>query len=74
MRDAQRKLRVVRVDGSPGWSTRSFRVFLPVLIGLAIPPPIGPGLGFGLVRGVVVRPQPPGMSSDKLAKTLVVAA
>lgn len=69
-----RRLKVVRVDGSPvGWYAAFTRFLIPVLIGLAIPPPIGPVLGFGLVLWGYRDRNRQGVH-DKLARTLVVAA
>ena len=67
-----RKIRVVRVDGSPvGWYGAFLRFFVPILLALAIPT-IGPLLGLGMVLWGYRDPNGQGIH-DKLARTLVVA-
>jgi uncharacterized RDD family membrane protein YckC len=66
-----RKLRIVRVDGSPvGWYGAFVRFFLPVIVALAIPT-IGPLLGLGMVLWGYRDANGQGIH-DKLARTLVV--
>jgi uncharacterized RDD family membrane protein YckC len=67
-----RKIRVVRVDGSPvGWYGSFTRFFVPILVALAIPT-LGPVLGLGMVLWGYRDPNGQGIH-DKLARTLVVA-
>ena len=67
-----RKIRVVRVDGSPvGWYGSFTRFFVPILVALAIPT-IGPLLGLGMVLWGYRDPNGQGIH-DKLARTIVVA-
>jgi uncharacterized RDD family membrane protein YckC len=67
-----RKIRVVRVDGSPvGWYGAFTRFFVPILVALAIPT-IGPLLGLGMVLWGYRDPNGQGIH-DKLARTIVVA-
>jgi hypothetical protein len=68
-----RKLKVVRVDGSPvGWSASFVRFALPVVLAVAVPS-IGPVVGLGLVIWSLRDPNHQGVH-DKLAKTIVVEA
>jgi uncharacterized RDD family membrane protein YckC len=67
-----RKIRVVRVDGSPvGWYGAFTRFFVPILVALAIPT-LGPVLGLGMVLWGYRDANGQGVH-DKLARTLVVA-
>jgi uncharacterized RDD family membrane protein YckC len=67
-----RKIRVIRVDGSPvGWYGAFARFVVPLLIALAIPT-LGPLLGLGIVLWGYRDPNGQGIH-DKLARTLVVA-
>jgi uncharacterized RDD family membrane protein YckC len=66
-----RKIRVIRVDGSPvGWYGAFVRFVVPLLLALAIPT-LGPLLGLGLVLWGYRDPNGQGIH-DKLARTLVV--
>jgi uncharacterized RDD family membrane protein YckC len=68
-----RKIKVVRVDGSPiGWYPAFARFVIPILIALAIPT-LGPIIGLGLVLWGYRDPNGQGVH-DKLARTLVVEA
>lgn len=68
-----RKIRVVRVDGSPaGWYPSLTRYALPVLLALAIPS-FGVILGLGMVAWGYFDRNGQGIH-DKLARTLVVDA
>ena len=68
-----RKLKVVRVDGSPvGWGPSFVRFALPVVLAVAVPS-IGPVVGLGLVIWSLRDPNHQGVH-DKLAKTIVVEA
>jgi uncharacterized RDD family membrane protein YckC len=68
-----RKLRVVRVDGSPcGWYPAFTRFALPLLLAIAIPS-LGPVLGLGMVGWGYFDRNGQGLH-DKLARTLVVDA
>ena len=68
-----RKLKVVRVDGSPvGWSASFVRFALPVVLAVAVPS-IGPVVGLGLVIWSLRDANHQGVH-DKLAKTIVVEA
>jgi len=68
-----RRIKVVRVDGSPvGWYPAFARFFVPVLLAVAIPS-FGPVVGLGLVLWGYRDRNRQGIH-DKLAKTLVVAA
>lgn len=68
-----RRLRVVRVDGSPaGWYASFVRFFVPVLLAIAIPT-IGAILGIGMVAWAYFDRNGRGLH-DKLAKTVVVSA
>jgi uncharacterized RDD family membrane protein YckC len=67
-----RKIRVVRIDGTPvGWYGSFTRFFVPILVALAIPT-IGPLLGLGMVLWGYRDPNGQGIH-DKLARTIVVA-
>jgi uncharacterized RDD family membrane protein YckC len=67
-----RKIRVIRVDGSPvGWYGAFVRFVVPLLIALAVPT-LGPLLGLGLVLWGYRDANGQGIH-DKLARTLVVA-
>jgi uncharacterized RDD family membrane protein YckC len=67
-----RKIRVVRVDGSPvGWYGAFTRFVVPILVALAIPT-LGPLLGLGMVLWGYRDANGQGIH-DKLARTLVVA-
>jgi uncharacterized RDD family membrane protein YckC len=67
-----RKIRIVRVDGSPvGWYGAFVRFLIPILLALAIPT-IGPLLGLGMVLWGYRDANGQGIH-DKLARTLVVA-
>jgi len=67
-----RRIRVVRVDGSPvGWYGAFTRFVVPILIALAIPT-IGPLVGLGMVLWGYRDANGQGLH-DKLARTLVVA-
>jgi curved DNA-binding protein CbpA len=67
-----RRIRVVRVDGSPvGWYGAFTRFLIPILVALAIPT-IGPLLGLGMVLWGYRDANGQGVH-DKLARTLVVA-
>jgi curved DNA-binding protein CbpA len=66
-----RRLRIVRVDGSPvGWYGAFVRFFIPILLALLIPT-IGPLLGLGMVLWGYRDANGQGIH-DKLARTLVV--
>ena len=66
-----RKIRIVRVDGSPvGWYGAFTRFLIPILLALAIPT-IGPLIGLGLVLWGYRDPNGQGIH-DKLARTIVV--
>jgi uncharacterized RDD family membrane protein YckC len=66
-----RKIRVVRVDGSPvGWYASFVRFVIPIVLALAIPT-IGPLIGLGLVLWGYRDPNGQGIH-DKLARTIVV--
>jgi hypothetical protein len=66
-----RKLRVLKVDGSPvGWMASFVRFVPPLLLALVIPT-IGPVVGLGLVLWGYRDPNKQGIH-DKLAKTIVV--
>lgn len=68
-----RKIRVVRVDGSPpGWYASFTRFALPILLALAIPS-FGVILGLGMVAWGYFDRNGQGIH-DKLARTLVVDA
>jgi hypothetical protein len=68
-----RKLRIVRVDGSPvGWYAAFTRFAIPILLAVAIPN-IGPVLGLGMVAWGYFDRNGQGIH-DKLARTLVVSA
>ena len=68
-----RRIKVVRVDGSPiGWYPAFARFLIPILIALAIPT-LGPVIGIGLVLWGYRDPNGQGIH-DKLARTLVVDA
>jgi hypothetical protein len=68
-----RKIRVVRVDGSPvGWYAAFTRFALPILLALAIPS-FGVILGLGMVAWGFFDRNGQGIH-DKLARTLVVDA
>jgi uncharacterized RDD family membrane protein YckC len=68
-----RKIKVVRVDGSPvGWYAAFARFVIPLLLALAIPT-LGPLLALGLVLWGYRDPNGQGIH-DKLARTLVVDA
>ena len=68
-----RKIRVVRVDGSPvGWYASFTRFALPILLALAIPS-FGVILGLGMVAWGFFDRNGQGIH-DKLARTLVVDA
>ena len=67
-----RRIRIVRVDGSPvGWYGAFVRFFLPIIVALAIPT-IGPLLGLGMVLWGYRDANGQGIH-DKLARTIVVA-
>ena len=67
-----RRIRIVRVDGSPvGWYGAFMRFFIPVVVALAIPT-IGPLLGLGMVLWGYRDANGQGVH-DKLARTIVVA-
>jgi uncharacterized RDD family membrane protein YckC len=67
-----RRIRIVRVDGSPvGWYGAFTRFFLPIIVALAIPT-IGPLLGLGMVLWGYRDANGQGIH-DKLARTIVVA-
>ena len=67
-----RRLRVVRVDGSRcGWYAAFTRFAIPVLIAVALNIPIGPVVGLGLVLWGYRDKNSQGVH-DKLARTLVV--
>jgi uncharacterized RDD family membrane protein YckC len=67
-----RKIRVVRIDGSPvGWYGAFTRFVIPILVALAIPT-LGPIIGLGMVLWGYRDPNGQGIH-DKLARTLVVA-
>jgi uncharacterized RDD family membrane protein YckC len=69
-----RRLKVVRVDGSRvSWYAAFTRFTVPVLIAVAIPAPIGPVVGLGLVLWGYRDKNGQGVH-DKLARTLVVSA
>jgi hypothetical protein len=69
-----RRLRVVRVDGSRcGWYAAFVRFAIPVLITIALSIPIGPVIGLGLVLWGFRDRNGQGVH-DKLARTLVVTA
>lgn len=69
-----RRLRVVRVDGSRcGWYAAFTRFAVPVLIAVALNVPIGPIVGLGLVLWGYRDKNGQGVH-DKLARTLVVTA
>jgi uncharacterized RDD family membrane protein YckC len=66
-----RKIRIVRVDGSPvGWYGSFTRFLIPIVLALAIPT-IGPLIGLGLVLWGYRDPNGQGIH-DKLARTIVV--
>jgi uncharacterized RDD family membrane protein YckC len=68
-----RRIRVVRVDGSPvGWYPAFTRFALPILLALAIPS-FGVILGLGMVAWGFFDRNGQGIH-DKLARTLVVDA
>jgi uncharacterized RDD family membrane protein YckC len=68
-----RRIRVVRVDGSPvGWYAALTRFALPILLALAIPQ-FGVILGLGMVAWAFFDRNGQGLH-DKLARTLVVDA
>jgi uncharacterized RDD family membrane protein YckC len=68
-----RKLRIVRVDGSPvGWYAAFTRFALPILLAIAIPT-FGVVLGLGMVAWAYFDRNGQGIH-DKLARTLVVDA
>jgi uncharacterized RDD family membrane protein YckC len=71
-----RKIRVVRVDGSPvGWSGAFIRFALPLIVGIGLSPFLGPIallLGLGIVLWGYRDANGQGFH-DKLAHTLVVA-
>jgi uncharacterized RDD family membrane protein YckC len=68
-----RRIRVVRVDGSPpGWYAATTRFALPILLALAIPS-FGVILGLGMVAWGYFDRNGQGIH-DKLARTLVVDA
>jgi len=68
-----RKIKVVRIDGSPvGWYASFARFVIPVLIALAIPS-LGPLLGLGIVGWAYFDRNRQGIH-DKLARTAVVDA
>jgi uncharacterized RDD family membrane protein YckC len=68
-----RRIRVVRVDGSPpGWYASFTRFALPLLLAVAIPS-LGPVLGLGMVAWGYFDRNGQGIH-DKLARTLVVDA
>jgi curved DNA-binding protein CbpA len=68
-----RRIRVVRVDGSPvGWYPTFTRFALPILLALAIPS-FGVVLGLGMVAWAYFDRNGQGLH-DKLARTLVVDA
>jgi curved DNA-binding protein CbpA len=68
-----RKLRIVRVDGSPvGWYAAFTRFAIPILLAVAIPS-FGPVLGLGMVAWGYFDRNGQGIH-DKLARTLVVSA
>ena len=67
-----RKIRVVRVDGSPvGWYGAFTRFVVPIIVALAIPT-LGPLFGLGMVLWGYRDANGQGIH-DKLARTLVVA-
>ncbi len=69
-----RRLRVVRVDGSRcGWYAAFTRFAVPVLIAVALSIPVGPVVGLGLVLWGYRDRNGQGVH-DKLARTLVVTA
>jgi hypothetical protein len=69
-----RRLRVVRVDGSRcGWYAAFTRFAIPVLIAVALSIPVGPVVGLGLVLWGYRDKNGQGVH-DKLARTLVVTA
>jgi uncharacterized RDD family membrane protein YckC len=68
-----RRIKVVRVDGSPaGWYPSFTRFALPLLLAVAIPS-LGPMLGLGMVAWGYFDRNGQGIH-DKLARTLVVDA
>jgi uncharacterized RDD family membrane protein YckC len=68
-----RRIKVVRVDGSPvGWYASLTRFALPILLALAIPS-FGVVLGLGMVAWGYFDRNGQGIH-DKLARTLVVDA
>jgi len=68
-----RRIKVVRVDGSPvGWYAAFTRFALPILLAVAIPS-FGPILGLGMVAWGYFDRNGQGIH-DKLARTLVVDA
>ncbi len=68
-----RRIKVVRVDGSPaGWYPSFTRFALPILLALAIPS-FGVILGLGMVAWGYFDRNGQGIH-DKLARTLVVDA
>lgn len=68
-----RRIRVVRVDGSPcGWYAALVRFSLPLLLAVAIPS-FGPILGLGMVAWAYFDRNGQGLH-DKLARTIVVDA
>jgi uncharacterized RDD family membrane protein YckC len=67
-----RKIRIVRVDGTPvGWYGSLVRFLIPIVVALAIPT-IGPLIGLGLVLWGYRDPNGQGIH-DKLARTIVVS-
>ena len=68
-----RKIKVVRVDGSPvGWYASFTRFALPILLALAIPS-FGVILGLGMVAWGYFDRNGQGIH-DKLARTIIVDA
>jgi uncharacterized RDD family membrane protein YckC len=68
-----RRLRVVRVDGSPaGWYASFTRFFIPLVLAIAIPS-YGAVIGFALVGWSYFDRNRQGVH-DKLARTVVVDA
>jgi uncharacterized RDD family membrane protein YckC len=67
-----RKIRIVRVDGTPvGWYGSLVRFLIPIVVALAIPT-IGPLIGLGLVLWGYRDANGQGIH-DKLARTIVVS-
>jgi curved DNA-binding protein CbpA len=69
----RRRIRVVRVDGSPvGWYASFTRFLIPLLFAVAIPT-LGPLIGFGIVGYAYFDKNRQGVH-DKLARTVIVDA